>query len=323
MEHRGQRQDEQVYTIKQVTAMTGVPENTIRSWERRFGVPTPGRTGGNQRTYSTKDIQVIQSLQASRERGRTMEQAILDLRASDTPDSESHDPFPVTQPATERSLAGQEIIDRMMQAIEHIDDVALNTILADALWTSSVEDVCFEVLLTLDDVLPEREIVGSVSRVQDTFGRDWVARKLHAAFDASRPEDGRRSVIVAAMQDSEARLLSLCYAIALSRAGYRVHWAAGSLAARDVSELITRLEPAAILLVARSRLSKVALRAGLEDLIQVRNSGGWSGIVMVSGLEGQEFAFGISVEPNAKHVIDLLEEKFRANAANLRLLKRE
>ena len=36
-------------TIAQVSALLGIPVPTIRSWERRYGFPTPSRTRGRHR----------------------------------------------------------------------------------------------------------------------------------------------------------------------------------------------------------------------------------------------------------------------------------
>jgi len=39
-------------TIGSVSRATGIPTNTLRTWERRYGFPQPERTDGGQRVYS-------------------------------------------------------------------------------------------------------------------------------------------------------------------------------------------------------------------------------------------------------------------------------
>jgi len=39
--------------------MLGVSPNTLRSWERRFGYPSPGRTSGGHRQYDLSDIEAL------------------------------------------------------------------------------------------------------------------------------------------------------------------------------------------------------------------------------------------------------------------------
>ena len=40
-----------LFTIKHAAAATGVPEATLRTWERRYGVVAPERSEGGYRTY--------------------------------------------------------------------------------------------------------------------------------------------------------------------------------------------------------------------------------------------------------------------------------
>src|SRR3954462_10804187 len=37
----------------------GVSPNTLRSWERRYGYPTPKRTTGNHRNYELGELQAL------------------------------------------------------------------------------------------------------------------------------------------------------------------------------------------------------------------------------------------------------------------------
>ena len=37
----------------------GVSPNTLRSWERRYGYPTPHRTAGNHRNYELVELQTL------------------------------------------------------------------------------------------------------------------------------------------------------------------------------------------------------------------------------------------------------------------------
>src|SRR5438034_6147481 len=40
-------------------AMLGVSPNTLRSWERRFGFPTPRRTQGGHRQFDLDEIEAL------------------------------------------------------------------------------------------------------------------------------------------------------------------------------------------------------------------------------------------------------------------------
>src|SRR6476620_6848293 len=76
---------EPIYNTRAVVRRTGVPADTFRAWERRYGVPSPLRTAGNQRLYSERDIRIITWLREQTAVGLTISQAIHLMRSSKNP----------------------------------------------------------------------------------------------------------------------------------------------------------------------------------------------------------------------------------------------
>jgi MerR family transcriptional regulator, light-induced transcriptional regulator len=50
------------YRIHAVAELTGVPEATLRAWERRYAVPIPVRTPSGYRLYSHKDVELVKRM---------------------------------------------------------------------------------------------------------------------------------------------------------------------------------------------------------------------------------------------------------------------
>jgi len=50
------------YRIHAVAEITGVPEATLRAWERRYAVPIPVRTPSGYRLYSPKDVELVKRM---------------------------------------------------------------------------------------------------------------------------------------------------------------------------------------------------------------------------------------------------------------------
>jgi MerR family transcriptional regulator, light-induced transcriptional regulator len=50
------------YSIRVASRLTGIPADTLRMWERRYGFPRPERTGGGSRTYTDEDIELLHLL---------------------------------------------------------------------------------------------------------------------------------------------------------------------------------------------------------------------------------------------------------------------
>ena len=64
------------YNLKVVLKETGLAADTLRAWERRYGLPTPGRSAGGHRLYSQRDIEIIKWLMARQAEGLSISRAV-------------------------------------------------------------------------------------------------------------------------------------------------------------------------------------------------------------------------------------------------------
>lgn len=67
-------------TIQQVSELLGVPAPTLRSWERRYGLPTTLRTVGGHRRYSSVALQQVQLMRDEIARGQRASDAARSVR---------------------------------------------------------------------------------------------------------------------------------------------------------------------------------------------------------------------------------------------------
>ncbi len=65
----------QLYRIHWVAEQTGVPEATLRAWERRYQVPTPARTPSGYRVYSKQDVDAVKRMRELCEGGMSASEA--------------------------------------------------------------------------------------------------------------------------------------------------------------------------------------------------------------------------------------------------------
>lgn len=71
--------------ISVVAARTGVSVPVLRAWERRFGFPEPARLASGHRRYPEAEVERIRQVVTERDRGRSLESAIAQVRASARP----------------------------------------------------------------------------------------------------------------------------------------------------------------------------------------------------------------------------------------------
>ncbi len=63
-------------TISAVSGMLSIPVPTIRSWERRYDFPAPGRTKGRHRRYSAREVELLRQLRDEITRGHQAKEAV-------------------------------------------------------------------------------------------------------------------------------------------------------------------------------------------------------------------------------------------------------
>src|SRR3954471_23090893 len=66
--------------ISAISASLGVPVPTIRSWERRYGFPSPPRTTGHHRRYTQAEVDQLRELRDQITRGYPAREAVAMLR---------------------------------------------------------------------------------------------------------------------------------------------------------------------------------------------------------------------------------------------------
>ena len=142
-------------------AMLGVSPNTLRSWERRFGYPTPRRTQGGHRQF---DLTEIEALRQAFAETQNISSAISIARERGE------------GPTTPR---------RLLDAFARFDEDRADRQLEESLATRSVERTVQEVLLPAVEELPESSPELAFAW---RYATGWLAAALRVAPPAHRAE---------------------------------------------------------------------------------------------------------------------------------------
>src|SRR5918911_5236823 len=129
--------DVPLYNIQAVAAATGVPSITLRSWERRYGVPEPKRDPKGYRLYSERDIAVTRWLRERVQQGVGISRAVNMLRVLESGP-------PVSEPATTFDFDGLQA--RLIDAVERLDESSVTQVVSEALVVAPVEEVTLRLL---------------------------------------------------------------------------------------------------------------------------------------------------------------------------------
>lgn len=217
--------------------MLGVSPNTLRSWERRFGYPTPHRTTGGHRQFDLTEIEALR-------------QAF----------EETHNVSSAISIARERG-SGPSSPARLRSALRRFDEIEADRILEESLAVRSVERTVEEVLLPAVDGLSARD--GELPSAELGFawrwGTGWLASAKRVAPLPTRPEgvlifDASAPCDIDAMH---AQALELC----LRRTGVRTLMLTAELDASRMTHVLRTLHPRVVVLTGR--------RAWLDSLSRI------------------------------------------------------
>jgi DNA-binding transcriptional MerR regulator len=220
----------------------GVSPNTLRSWERRYGFPTPKRTVGNHRNY---DLTELQSLRDALAQTGNISSAVAFARQRQ--DAPSDD-------------------DALYAALAGFDEVAADRTIEESLAVRPLERTVEELLLPAIDRLAAD--LGSEAELD--FAARWATGWLHGArrlaATASRPA-GILLIDSSKGLDAE-EVHTQALDLALRRTGFRVLVLSHELGDERLERALGALDPTAIVLCgpnAETRDAVVLLRR-IRDL---------------------------------------------------------
>jgi methanogenic corrinoid protein MtbC1 len=209
--------------IAALARRTGVPADTIRKWEQRYGVLQPERTTGGQRRYSEEDVARIEWLKARLTDGYRIGEAaaLLGNVARAAPSS-----------ADELRAALVASIDRadlptLIGLVEQT--LALNRL------DEALADVLAPVLTTVGELWETGELTVAQEHLASTVVRAHLERLL-----ADRRADVRGRAVLACAPGERHELGLLMLAVLLRADGWQVAYLGADTPAADAVALAER-----------------------------------------------------------------------------------
>ncbi len=148
-----------MYSITSLSKITGIPSNTLRSWERRYGIPAAQRDEAGFRFYTAEDVAYVTLIGRLVSRGHAISKLAAlspaELQTLDNSFSDVQDD-------------GREVLrKRVLDAVAESDLARYRTLLAQTLVACPPSDACAHVIAPA-----MREI-----------GKRWEAGKLDVAIE--------------------------------------------------------------------------------------------------------------------------------------------
>jgi methanogenic corrinoid protein MtbC1 len=237
------------YNTKAVVRETGVPADTFRAWERRYGVPMPHRTATSQRLYSERDIAIIRWLRDRTAEGLTISQAVRLLEQA------GGDEGSETRPLTWEYLRQQ-----LGAALLRLDASSAETVLGQAFALYSLDDVCVKLLSTALVEIGEGWHAGTVSIGQEHFATQFIRRKLQGLLAIYDVAAGHATIVAACAPGEQHDVGLLILSLILVRRGYRVVYLGPDVPLEGLLPVVKQAHPEVVCLSTTTAATAGAVR---------------------------------------------------------------
>lgn len=220
-----------MYTIKGAAERVGISPSTLRAWERRYGVVSPGRTEGGYRVYSEDDVRVLARMGRLVDSGRPPSLAAQEAMRQASLATLGSDPRPSESAIGE--LDAESDVEALVEVAESLDAGRLEVVLDQMVARGSFEAVVDQSLMPALGALGAAWESGRVSVAGEHLVSHAVMRRLAAAYEAaSRLASGPR-VLIGMPPGGRHELGLFAFAVAARRHGLVTDYLGADLPVAD------------------------------------------------------------------------------------------
>ena len=264
---------EALFNLKAVVRQTGVKPDTLRAWQRRYGLPSPSRSPGGHRLYSQRDIDTIKWLTARQQEGLSIKRAVEQWR---TIEADGRDPLqePVaaaTQSAVPQPLyTGGETLEQMrhdwLDACLAYDEQKATMILNQAFALYPPETVAVQLLQRAVAQVGQGWYQGDVTVQQEHFCSAQIVARLETLVMAAPPPSRPGRIMVACPPDEHHIIGPLLLTFLLRRRGWEVIYLGADVPTERLETTVAVTKPKLVIMAAQQLHSAATLAEAAEIL---------------------------------------------------------
>ncbi len=279
--------------IRTVARLTGLSEQVLRVWERRYGVPAPSRARGGYRLFGTRELEEVRAMMRLCERGLGAgEAARVVLAARESARSATGSDIAELSHDAHR-LAVWAVVD----AVSRFDDDDLERALDGAMELGSAAVVMDRVLLPAIQGVARHFSEGRITDAQERLASHAIRVRMSEALSESPGSAAPERALLACFAEESRELELLAMALCLSDLGLRPVILGPRTPPRAVAEAVRGMSPRFVCLSTTSPLQGDGARVACEAY-----AAACEGVPWVVGGSGAK-AIAAEVEAVGGHVI--------------------
>lgn len=260
--------DTPTFNVKAVSQETGLKADTLRAWERRYGLPNPDRSEGGHRLYSQHDIDILKWLVARQDEGLSISNAV-DLWNRLRQDGEN----PLTMPEYAQAETGRvrpitvqgetvaELKDEWVQACLEYDERKAEQVLNQAFGTYPVETVVLEIIRAGIAEIGQGWYQGNIVVQQEHFASELAIRRLEALVAATPPPSRKERLMLACPPGELHTFGLLVLNLVLRRRGWPVVFLGANVPLSRLESALDAADPSLLVSVAQQITTAASLRS--------------------------------------------------------------
>lgn len=250
-----------LFNIGAVTRMTGIPEATLRMWERRYDFPTSTRTAGGHRLYSQQEVTRLRWIKLRVDEGMQISRAIEALRLVER-EGESFQaalwpsaPAPASPDSPETNLFRQ----RLIAALRRHDTHEADQVLSEAYMNFPVEDLVLDVIGPSLHTMGELWSVGEVDVATEHFSTHYLRARLLMWMRTGPPAYRVGPVVLACAPGELHEGSLLILGVLLRRLRWPIAYLGQSVPLAELAAFIHEVDAGVIVFVAMAEETALAL----------------------------------------------------------------
>lgn len=246
-------------SIGVASEIVGIPEATLRVWERRYQFPQSARSPGGHRQYSHQDVLQLRWVKMQMDAGMRASHAIR-ARATMARDvavaAALREPIPPAEPSDPAAVAARALL---LEALLAYDNAQAAALLDDAAAHISLRQVVLDIVGPTLAAIGMAWAGGEVDVAVEHFASNFLRHYLLDWMRSSPAPHPVSPVALACAPEElhEGSLLML--GLLLRQLRWPVLYLGQSLPLADLNALVQRAQPALIVFVAMSDVSARAL----------------------------------------------------------------
>lgn len=273
------------YNLKVAVNETGIKPDTLRAWERRYGLPAPNRTAGGHRLYSDKDIATIKWLMARQEDGLSISRAVRLWRSLEAK-GESPLLAPEYRPAAHESMETavpqsnqiDDIRASWIEACLRFDEASAERILTQAFALYQPEMVLTNLLQRALAEIGELWFQDKVTVQQEHFASALAMRRLNTLLAASPAPTRAGRILIGCPPHEDHTFASLTLTIMLRYRGWELIYLGANVPLSRFVTTVESIKPNLIILTAQqlftaAKLFEVAQAVAAEQQVMLAFGG--------------------------------------------------